>query len=140
MTEKVFGDRAAILGAADLPTEDVFIPEWGTWVRVRSLMAIERDAFEESCFVGAINGRRGNFANIRARLVALVVVDEAGKRVFSEADVEALGQKSAGALDRIFTVAQRLSGLGERDVQALLGNSGSGPRDGTTSGSPAGSA
>lgn len=115
--------RDAILGARDLPTEDVEVPEWGGTVRVRGLTGTERDAFEQS-----IARRKGknvelNLRNVRAKLVALSVVDEQGNRIFSEADVDALGQKSAAALDRIFRVAQRLSGLTDEDVEELTGNS-----------------
>ena len=40
--------------------------------------------------------------NFRAKLAALIVVDESGSRVFSDEDAAALGQKNAKALDRIF--------------------------------------
>jgi hypothetical protein len=63
-----------------------------------------------------------NLRNIRAKLVALTVVDEDGNRIFSDEDAEALGKKSAAALDRIFAVAQRLSGLRPEDVEELAGN------------------
>ena len=115
--------RDDILGLNDLPTEDVLIPEWGNkYVRVRGLTAAERDAFEAS-----IVRRRGqrtevDTRNMRAKLVALCVVDEQGNRLFTDEDVEVLGRKSAAALDRIFEVAQRLSGLRPQDVEELAGN------------------
>lgn len=114
--------RDDILNAQDLPTERVAVPEWGGEVLVRGLTAAERDAFEAS-----IVKRRGqktemDLRNMRARLVAMCVVDEQGNRLFSDQDVEALGRKSASALDRIFEVAQRLSGLRPEDVEEL-GNS-----------------
>jgi hypothetical protein len=34
-------------------------------------------------------------------------------------DVAALGERSAAALERVFDAARRLSGLSERDVEAL---------------------
>lgn len=114
--------KSQILAAADLVTEDVEVPEWGGTVRVRAITAAERDAFETSV-VGDGKGKR-NLVNLRARLAALAVVDEAGQRLFTDSEVEVLGGKSGAALDRVYSVAQRLSGLTEQEVQALEGNSG----------------
>ena len=43
---KKFLNKAEILAKDDLKTEDVFVPEWDAWVKVRSLNASERDHFE----------------------------------------------------------------------------------------------
>ena len=108
--------------ADDLAHENVDVPEWGGTVRVRTLTGFERDAFEQSVIT-----RRGkqvdmNLENLRAKLAALTIVDEDGERLFSEADVQALAQKSAAALSRVFTVAQRLNGLTNEDVEELAEN------------------
>jgi hypothetical protein len=129
-----------VLALPDLPTVDVPVPEWDAVLTVRGLTGTERDAFEESCYVGRGKDRRENFGNLRARLVALCVVDEAGARVFAPDDVEALGQKSAAALERLFTAAQRACGLSAQDVEELAGNSESARRGGSTSTSPSASA
>jgi hypothetical protein len=113
--------KDAILAAVDLPTERVSVPEWGGDVLVRGLDGRDRDAFEASLVVQA--GGPVNLANIRARLCAACIVDEAGERLFSDADMDALGRKSGAALDRVFSVAQRLSGMTEADVKSLQGNS-----------------
>jgi hypothetical protein len=107
MSGKTYLDKAAILAQDDLAYEDIQIPEWGgAWVRVRTLNASERDRFEASTVVR--NGKKTtvNLENIRARLCLLCLV----------------GGKSAAALDRIFTVAQRLNGLTDADVQDLEKN------------------
>ncbi len=49
----------------------------------------------------------------------MAICDEEGKPLFTRSDVEKLGQKSAAVLDRLFTVAQRLSGVAEKDVEEL---------------------
>lgn len=105
--------RDAILAANDLPSLDVDVPEWGGTVRVRMLTGAERDAFEASTVVQKGKDIRTNLVNLRARLVALCVVGDDGQRLFTEADAEALGQKSAAALNRVFTAAQTLNGLTE---------------------------
>jgi hypothetical protein len=59
--------------------------------------------------------------------------DENGERLFQEEDTFPLGGKSAAALDRIFTVAQRLNGLRDEDVQELAKNSYAGQSDASPS-------
>lgn len=111
--------RDAILGASDIKTEDVHVPEWGGTVRVKGLTAAQRDRFEADSLTGKGKNRDVNLVNMRARLVALSVVDENGAPVFKPGDVKALGDKSAGALDRVFEAASRLSGIGEEDIEEL---------------------
>lgn len=113
--------REQILSADDLKRESVSVPEWGGEVLVRTMTGAERDAFEAA--IGGGKARQVNTANIRARLVALTVVDEAGARLFADGDMEALGRKSAAALDRCFSVAMRLNGLSAKDVEELEKNS-----------------
>ena len=120
---KVFLGRDAILAIDDLPKEEVYVPEWKTWICVRALTGAERDAFESSVVEQRGKSTKMNLRNIRAKLVALTAVDEEGKRLFTDDDAALLGKKSAAALDRVFDVAQRLSGLRQEDVEELAGNS-----------------
>jgi hypothetical protein len=109
--------RDQILNAQDLPTENVPVPEWGGDVMVRGLTGAERDAYEASMVTQVGNQAKMNMANMRAKLVAMCIVDDNGKRIFSQADAEALGKKSGAALQRVFEVAQKLSGLTTKDVE-----------------------
>ena len=121
--------KEAILGADDLEFEDVAVPEWGGSVRVYGLTGTERDRYEQA--IVQQRGRRmvANLQNARARLVAMAVRDEEGKRLFADGDVAALGQKSGRVLDRLFDVAARLSGLTEDEVEELAGNWSGGQSD-----------
>lgn len=123
---KILG-REEILGARDLRTELVEVPEWGGAVRIRTLTAAERDSYEQ-----ALMRRRGGRLEVemrgaRVRLVALCVVDEQGQRLFSDQDIEALEGRSAAAIDRIFTAALKLNGMAEGAIEEALGNSESAP-------------
>lgn len=125
--------REQILQADDLKREMVEVPEWGGEVIVRCLTGTERDEFESALIQFKGQSYNIKLANARARLTSLSVVDEAGERLFSEADVVALGQKSAAALSRVFEAAQRLSGLKPKDMEELLKNSPSGQNGGSIS-------
>lgn len=121
--------RDAILGADDRATEDVDVPEWGGAVRVRALSGIERDHYMASLYTMKPNGQGGmeiasmNLDGSQARLVSLAAIDDAGERLFSEADVLALGEKNGVALERVYTKASKLSRLGQtiEQVKADLG-------------------
>lgn len=125
--------REKILAAQDVRFEEVPVPEWGGVVRVKGLTGKERDALEFSMIQGKGKKASVNLANLRAKLVSQACVDEAGNRIFSDDDVAALGNKSAAALQRIFDVAQRLSGLSDDDVEELTKNSETAPSESTGS-------
>ena len=102
-----------ILEANDLQSEAVEVPEWGGAVRVRTMTGADRDTFESSMITTLADGtRKPNMTNMRAKLVALTVVDDSGSLVFGVSDVDRLALKSASALERVFTAAQRINGLG----------------------------
>ena len=129
--------RDAILAAKSLRTEEVKVPEWGGTVLVRELSGRERDEWEASLAVQRGKTMVPDVANIRAKLAARTIVGDDGEPVFTQQDVAALGELSAAALDRVFDVASRLSGLNPEDVEAMTGNSGAAPGGGSSSASPA---
>lgn len=110
--------KEQILSANDLKTERVHVPVWGGDVIVKSLTGIERDRFEDHC----LKDHGKTCEGIMALLVALAVVDESGNRMFTEADIDALGKKSAAALSVLYEAAMRLNSLDAKDVEALAKN------------------
>lgn len=116
-------DLQTILGAKDITTEDVAVPEWGGTVRVRGLTGLERDEFEATLLDQKGKKAKVDMRNARARLVSLATIDESGKRIFSSEHVVILGTKSAAALNRVYDVAARLSGISDTDMDELSGNS-----------------
>ena len=113
-------NREQILEVKDLKIELAPVSEyWGGDVYVRGLTGRGRDKFESS--IVEIRGKksRTDLTNIRAKLAAATICDEDGNLLFSEKDAGALGEKSAAALQIVFVVAQRLSGLSDQDVEEL---------------------
>jgi len=112
-----------IFNVQDVVSELVEVPEWGGSVWVYGLTAKERDAFEETMITtGKGRNTKRNLANLRARLCARCIRNENGKRIFKGEDIEKLGEKSGKAINRVFEVAQRLSGMTDDDVEELVGN------------------
>lgn len=125
MTLGSYLGRDAILKAAALRTEEVRVPEWadpGTGsdvVLVRELRGRERDEWEASLAVQRGKTMVPDVANMRAKLAARTIVGEDGEPLFTQQDVAALGELSAAALDRVFDVASRLSGLNPDAVEEM---------------------
>ena len=126
-------DKKAILLADDVVKELVSVPEWGGDVWVRGMTGASRDKFEASIVQTRGKDQSLNMVNIRAKLASMTICDEAGQRLFSDADIAELSNKSAAALQRIFAVAQRLSGIGEEDVKELAEGLKENPLEGSAS-------
>lgn len=115
--------RDSILAADDLKRVQVPAPEWGQEkLYVRTMTASERDAFEAASVANKSDDQAANLRNFRARLAVVCLVNEAGERIFSDSDAEALGGKSAAVLGRIFDAAASLNGFGKSDVDDLVKN------------------
>lgn len=125
-----FLTKAGILRAEDIIVEPVEVPEWGGRVRVKALSGSERDAFESSLVVN--KGKKSQYTdtrNVRAKLASMAIVGADGNPLFDQADVVKLGKKSSAALDRVFSVAMKLSKITDEDLEELVGNSEPGHSD-----------
>lgn len=115
--------KEQILACDDIQLELVAVPEWGGDVYVKSLTGAERDWLEMSTYEEKKGKDKNiNMKNFRAKLVSLSVCDEHKQRLFDEKDIDVLTAKSAAALQRIFEVAQRLSGFTNADADELSKN------------------
>jgi hypothetical protein len=119
-------NKKQILAAQDIKREEVNVPEWGGSVWVYGMTGSQRDEYEGSIIELRGQTQTLKMNNIRAKLCALTIRDEDGKRLFDSDEIDELGAKSAQALQRIFEVAQRLSGLTPADTEALAKNLESG--------------
>lgn len=114
--------RDAILAPRELKRETVAVPEFDGTVVIQELTATERDAFEASCVKRKGKKTETDATNFRAKLVVQSARDETGARLFADTDVDAIGKLSASAINRLFEVACRLSGLTDTEVEELAGN------------------
>lgn len=105
-----------ILGADDLPYEDVPCPEWGGTVRVRLLSAREFRALAKK--MGEIsNGTDAEF-DTRTLLVGACLVGEDGKQLFTPEQFAGLASKSQTVIVRLAAVCSRINCLGIEEDQA----------------------
>lgn len=105
-------NKDQILGCNDIPSEVVEVPQWGGSVKVRGMTAGERDHFEDMIRTKGLSALRGTLA-------AMCIIDDDGKRLFTNREIEKLADKSAEALDIVVAAASRLSGLTPEDAEYL---------------------
>jgi len=114
--------KASVLALASKVKVEAFPNAGVDGLHIKGLTGRERDSFEAACFQQRGKERVMNTENIRAKLLVRALCDAEGKRVFGDNEEHALGALPASILDEMFTVAQRLSGLGEKDVKEIEGN------------------
>lgn len=131
--------KEQIKKSAKLVLEKVQTPEWADdgppeecFVFVKRMRPRERDAWEISVSKKgdglpkevAATARMDNFT---ASLCAATICDEAGKLLFSAAEVDDLGQVDAVALKRCYRAATKLNGMDEKELEELEKNSEAAP-------------
>jgi hypothetical protein len=120
-------DKTAILAAPDRRRETVDVPEWGEGAQVilQEMSALDRDRFNTERQIEFVDGPPGKdgkptqvpkmgtdaMVNYAARVLVRCIVDEEGKRIFTDDDAEMLGGKSTKVLQRLFKVVAELNKL-----------------------------
>ena len=101
------------------PHQHETIEALGGQVKLKAMTACEKDLFEQRWL--EVKERCGNeeIPNIRAFFIIHHVVDENNKLMFTLEDIEAIGNQSGLEIDKLFTAAQRLSGLSDDDESEL---------------------
>ncbi len=115
--------RDTILNADDYETEPVDIPEWGVKVAVKSMTIAEQQDFLQA--VRLRTGAKGEYEIDRKKfpiqlLIRTVIDPDTSELVFEQADADTLTKKSGRAVARILTVATRLSGLADDQIDETI--------------------
>lgn len=109
-----------ILNTPDLPTKRVRVPEWKADVLIRCMTGRERDGFESWLLSARTDD--GGPPNVRARFLSMTICNEEGGLLFTPAQIDALGDKSGAALERVFFEAQKYNRVTPADLAELQGN------------------
>jgi hypothetical protein len=110
---------AFLAAAAALPTTDIPVPEFGdgSIVRLAVMTGAARDKWDL-----LLSKRKDDYSGLKALLVALCAVDEAGAALFTEADVAAIGGTNGAVLERLYRAAWTLNKLGSDDLEGAAKN------------------
>lgn len=122
------GNRVSLL-AIPRKTLSVPFPEYDTEYRLREMSGTDRDRFEIAAFKEDATGKRSVEAlYLRARLVALCMVDENNVRLYADDEIDQLSNEiPASVIGRLFAASQTLNGLDASAVEAAAKNSESVP-------------
>ena len=112
-------NREGLFAALALRHRDVVLPD-GSSVRVRTMTVAER--MDISAKAVDASGKNVDTGKFSALIVAATVVDEDGKRVFTDEDVQQLLSGASDVFGAILEAAQELNGMGARQVEAAKGN------------------
>lgn len=113
-----------ILGADDIRTEYVEVPEWHGTVRIRSLTGAERDKIID-------RSQEKNGVVFYAQVIAMSLIDDDGKNIGDATTAGKLVKKNAGALFRVWRACARLSGIGEDSLENAKADLKEAPSDDT---------
>jgi len=96
----------------------------GKIIYVREMTGTERDAFEASIVTMRGKNHDVNLKGARAKLLVKTLANEAGSRMFKDGEENLVGALGADLVDKLFTVAQKVNGMSEKDVKELIGDLG----------------
>lgn len=110
--------KEQIMANDTLAQETIHVEKWGGDLLVREATALERDEYEESILRPTLSkedkqgSTKPDFRNSKARFIVKCVLDpDTKERMFTDKDAEALGHKSAHAVDQVFKAVRKLSGM-----------------------------
>ncbi|XBQ15800.1 MAG: hypothetical protein ABL308_12685 [Oceanicaulis sp.] len=115
MAKKALLSAAEILAAEDLKTEDVDVPEWGGAIRLREWSGVDMLAYETEA-------EQADGSRALAVAISMSAIDEAGSRLFTADDVEALAKKNGKVLIRLMAKIRALNLAGEDGAKEASGN------------------
>lgn len=95
----------------------VHVPEWGFDIYVRVLTVGERDQYENMWLARG----HGGVKDFRSQYLCRVLSDEAGKRIYTDDDVQEVAQLDGSVLARVFDIAASHNKLTEKDIRELAG-------------------
>jgi len=101
------------------PRQPVEVDGLGT-VYVAKFSAKDRDRFEE-IVTGGVPGKV-NLRNVRAQVAALLIVDEDGKRMFSDGDADALGELDTDTIQAVVVAGFKLNGIKSDELEEATKN------------------
>jgi hypothetical protein len=104
--------RESILASNDRPLQPVEVPEWGGTVYVPKLSLTEAASFSK-----LTDDQKGGGV-----LAARIIVDAAGKRIFTDEDAPKLADKSAVAIGRVIEAFTQANSVNAKAIEAAAKN------------------
>jgi len=107
--------RQDCLSVNDLALKEYTVKAWDGVVYIKKMTAKDQIQFEDM-------SQGKDRKNIFSRLIVMCVCDENGNKLFTEADMDALNNKSASAVIELFTAISEINSVSQEDVEDLAKN------------------
>tara|TARA_R110000824_G_scaffold11593_3_gene50812 strand:+ start:5450 stop:5848 length:399 start_codon:yes stop_codon:yes gene_type:complete len=115
-------NRTALLKLCERRYIDLEL-EGGLIVRIQSLSEKEKSSYETRLIAKSGRGViRDRLQDATRRLIALCLVDEKNERIFSNADVDQIGELDSFVSSRIYDAAQEHCGFNKGDIEDTVKN------------------
>ena len=104
-------NRDQFLNPVALKIEEIWVPELGGVIYIKGMSAAGRAKFERQFELKSGSKNLRKIRELRERLIVAVVCDKDGAKLFTEADVEQIGQQPITMIERIVKKAEELCGF-----------------------------
>ena len=124
--------REKILNVEDIPSREVFVPNWDVTILVKGLSAGERIGLTQAA-VDQVTGSV-NLSTVYPDIVVSCCFDpETGDPIFKESDKPDIMKKSSKAIEMLASAGLELSGIGEDSADAAGKDSSSDQKEDSSS-------
>jgi len=114
-------NKDQILQAIDAKTIEFDIPEWGGSILLRGMTGKARNDYEHWA-AQQTQQKVPDYRGIRERLIISCAVDDNGKPLFTQDDIESLAEKNADIIDRLHSKCQEICGMAADSVEVAEKN------------------
>ncbi len=112
-------DKSALLTPVAVERVEVSVPELGGSVYVQGMTVTQRNKFERQFRTRSGQTSDRKMQEIRQRMLIACVCDQDGTPLFTEADIDAIGNQRADIIERLVEAAQKICGMSSDDVDDL---------------------
>lgn len=109
--------RNDILGQARPEVFTVEVPEWGGSVCIKRMSCREAEEYQDWLMEQGAGSDSMRMLNMRAGLLAIVLCNADGDRLFASEDIEALGDLDSTTMHKLFLEAKKINSILEGAVE-----------------------
>jgi len=117
-------NRNALLKLCERRYIDLELEDAGVTVRIQSLSEKEKSSYETRLIAKSGRGiLRDRLQDATRRLIALCLVDDKNERIFTDSDVNQIGEMDSFVSSRIYDACQEHCGFNKNDIESTVKNS-----------------
>ena len=108
-------DQILATAAPEVFAEEV--PEWGGTVWIKRMSCREAEEYQDWLMENSAEDGTMRMLNMRAALLAVVLCNESGERLFAGDDINALGDLDSSVMHRLFLRAKQINSILESAIE-----------------------